>query len=141
MAEFKKIEIEIDSETFDAIYKKVYEAFVNADNETFNEDIKEALEKTVFDVKDPFDIEKWNSCTVKLPSNLEAADLIIRKVGVDSITGVNATNDYQGSYYIGWYVVGGFSVSGDYEESKQDDIEEQIRKHPEKWEYRVIPFK
>lgn len=138
MAEFKKIEI--DPETFEELYKKAWSVYFHENGENLLDDFKEAIEKTFFDVKAPFDIEKWNRCTVKLPSNLDCADLIIRKVGVDSITGVNATNGYRGSYYIGWYVGGGFSVSDDYEESKQDDIEEQIRKHPEQWEYRVIPF-
>lgn len=139
MSEFKKFEV--DSETFDAIYKDVYKAFINANKETYDEDIKEALEKALFDVKDPFDIEKWNRCTVKLPIRFDGADLIIRKVGLNAILGVNATDAPHGSYYTGWCIRGSFSVSGYYEESVQDDIEEQISEHPEKWEYRVIPFK
>lgn len=139
MAEFKKFEI--DPETFDDLYKKAWRAYFHEGNNTPLEDFRKSLEKTFFDVKAPFDIEKWNRCTVKLPSNLDGADLIIRKVGVDSITGVNATNDYHGSYYIGWYILEGYAISSEYEESTQDDIEEQIKNHPEDWEYRVIPFK
>lgn len=139
MTEFKKFEV--DSETFDAIYKNVYKAFINANKETYDEDIKEALEKALFDVKDPFDIEEWNSCTVKLPIRFDGADLIIRKVGLNAILGVNATDAPHGSYYTGWCIRGNFSVSGYYEESVQVDIEKQISEHPEKWEYRVIPFK
>lgn len=138
MADFKKFEV--DSETFDAIYKKVYEAFVNADNETFNEDIKESLEKIVFDVKDPFDIEKWNSCTVRLPENLEGVDLIIREKGLGPVSGVNATNVLGTLYFIGWYSDFSFSISGAYEDSVQERIEKKIEKNPENWEYRVIPF-
>lgn len=139
MAEFKKIEI--DPETFDELYKKAWDAYFHEGNRTPLEDFKEAIEKTFFDVKAPFDIGKWNRCTVKLPIHLDGADLIIRKVGVNSILCVNATDASQGSYYIGWCIRGSFSVSGDYEESVQDDIEEQISEHPEDWEYRVIPFK
>lgn len=138
MAEFKKFEV--DSETFDAIYKKVYEEFVKAKNETFNEDIKEALENVVFDVKDPFDIEKWNSCTVMLPEDLEGVDLIIREKGLGPVSGVNATNVLGTLYFIGWYSDFSFSISGAYEDSVQERIEKKIEKNPENWEYRVIPF-
>lgn len=138
MSEFKKFEV--DYETFETICKNAYKAFINANKESYDEDFKEALEKTLFDVKDPFDIEKWNSCKVKPPIRLDYADLIIRKVGVDSIFGVNATES-QGSLYTGWYVRDHFSVSGAYEVSVQHDIEKQINEHPEDWEYRVIPFK
>lgn len=139
MAEFKKFEI--DPETFDAIYKKVYEVFIKADNETFDEDIKEALENVVFDVKSPFDIEKWNSCTVRLPEDLEGVDLIIREKGLGPVSGVNATNVLGTLYFIGWYSNFSFSISGAYEDSVQESIEKKIEKNPENWEYRVIPFK
>lgn len=138
MTEFKKFEI--DPETFEDLYKKAWNAYFLEGNRTPLEDFRKSLEKTFFDVKAPFDIEKWNRCTVKLPIHLDCADLIIRKVGVDSILGVNATNTTD-SCYIGWHIGDSFSVSGDYEEAVQDDIEEQINEHPEDWEYRVIPFK
>lgn len=139
MAEFKKFEI--DRDTFEAICKKAYEAYDKADNLTLSEDFKEALEKTIFDVKYPFDIGRWNRCTVKVPCDLSSADLIIRKIDVEKFNGVNATDDHNKAYYTGWSNGDEFSVSGYYPESVQDDIEEQILKHPEKWEYRVIPFK
>lgn len=138
MTEFKKFEI--DPETFKDLCKDAWSAYLLEGNRTPLEDFRKSLENTFFDIKAPFDIEKWNRCTVRLPNYLDYADLIIRKVGVDSIFGVNATES-QGSLYTGWYIRDHFSVSGTYEVSVQHDIEKQINEHPEDWEYRVIPFK
>lgn len=63
--EFKKIPI--DRETFENIVVAVHEEFMNANEETWLEDLNLALSEVIFDVKPSYVEDEWNSCEVVPP--------------------------------------------------------------------------
>ena len=96
--EFKKIDI--DAETFEKISEEVWKAYGDANECSFEEDLRLALSNVVFNVRKPFDEDGWNSCDVFPPSKYNMHDVLIRKKGTDSHSGGTLR---VGKYRVGFY--------------------------------------
>lgn len=82
--QFEKISI--DQETFEEINKAVWEAYRDAEESTYKEDMKLALTKVIFEVQKPFNKNDWNCCTITPPEKYQSCDLIIRKKGISKFS-------------------------------------------------------
>lgn len=75
--EFKKIDI--NSTTFKEISHAMWDAYMQADEATSQEDMQVALKNVVFNVKKPYAEGEWNDCNVTPPSHYDLEDVLIRR--------------------------------------------------------------
>lgn len=94
--------VNISTKDFNDLLNKTYNTYMNFDG-GIRDSIEEALRNHIFNVKNEFKENEWNSCDVEPPEKYYNYDVIIRKK--DSVCPDDNTGHTSNccAYYVGFY--------------------------------------